>query len=167
LWFWLVFDGTYLERIAEAKAEADDDGEGEEEDAEVEAEAEPVRRLIGDDEDDDQIYASDLIGEDDELEEEDEIANKLNTRLVESGYDSFSSIELLGTFFIVIFYQVLVLIIVRIMLIFENLIFRCTGKKWDRLRNFYAKMKKELIWNGFIRIVLESYLEVVIAVMIV
>lgn len=67
MWFWNVADGTYQEKITEAKAEADEDGEGEEADAE----AEDVRRLIGDDDDDDQIYASDLVGEDDELEEED------------------------------------------------------------------------------------------------
>ena len=92
---------------------------------------------------------------------------KLNSKILNGGYDSFSTVRLLGTFFLVVFFQVVVLIVIRIILVFEGIIHCFSGCKWDYLRNFYEKTKKELFWNGIIRLILESYLEVCMMVLIV
>jgi len=76
-------------------------------------------------------------------------------------------VKLLGTFFLVIFYQIIMLFVLKIMQLFERVVFFLTGHSWSKPHDWYSTIKKKLIWNGTIRIILESYIEVAVSIMII
>ena len=87
----------------------------------------------------------------------------INNQLAFCLYDSFSLSDLLGTLFVIITYTVFFVVLVFSARFFERIIFKITGKTWNRFTNFYTNFIRAIFWNSTIRFMLESYLEVLIA----
>lgn len=154
LHFWLLIDGNYKEEIDRIESFADLENVDKEERRILESTH--LRRSL-----------KVKLGGSASANQDDEIYEYISPRLIASGYDNFSFVKLLGTFFLVKFYLIIMVIILKVIQLMERIVHFITGWSWEKPHEWYRSIKKSLIWNGAIRIILESYLEVAVCMMII
>ena len=75
---------------------------------------------------------------------------------IDSGYDSVYFVVNLGTlFFVIVGYLVILTIICML------LMFKCSEASWIQVKK--KKLKRAFIWNSVLRLIIEGYFEIILA----
>ena len=81
--------------------------------------------------------------------------SSVGENFIEAGYESIYFVRNLGTLFFVIFGYIAILIFIGLLFIFKF------SKHLDRMRK---KLKGIFIWNSVIRLMIEGYFEITLAI---